>query len=72
MKKPELTDVGWLGPKDEMDCASHRFGKCSNCDEIIRKLHLRRRALFSNLARPLRGGPHGSSFLSAKRLDLFR
>ena len=36
MKKPELTDVGWLGPKDEMDRASHRFGKCSNCDEIIR------------------------------------
>ena len=36
MKKPELTDMGWLGPKDEMDRASHRFGKCSNCDEIIR------------------------------------
>jgi hypothetical protein len=31
MKKPELTDVGWLGPKDEMDRASHRFGKCSEC-----------------------------------------
>ena len=29
MKKPELTDVGWLGPRDEMDRASHRFGKCS-------------------------------------------
>jgi len=35
MKKPELTDVGWLGPKDEMDRASHRFGKCSACHEII-------------------------------------
>ncbi len=35
MKKPELTDVGWLGPRDEMDRASHRFGKCSECQEII-------------------------------------
>jgi hypothetical protein len=35
MKKPELTEVGWLGPKDEMDRASHRFGKCSECHEII-------------------------------------
>src|SRR6266567_1747487 len=35
MKKQELTDVGWLGPKDEMDRASHRFGKCSECHEII-------------------------------------
>jgi hypothetical protein len=35
MKKPELTDVGWLGPKEEMDRASHRFGKCSECHEII-------------------------------------
>jgi hypothetical protein len=35
MKKPELTDVGWLGPRDEMDRASHRFGKCSECHEII-------------------------------------
>ena len=35
MKKQELTDVGWLGPKDEMDRASHRFGKCSECLEII-------------------------------------
>ena len=35
MKKPELTDVGWLGPKDEMDRASHHFGKCSECHEII-------------------------------------
>jgi hypothetical protein len=35
MKKPELTDAGWLGPKDEMDRASHRFGKCSECHEII-------------------------------------
>jgi hypothetical protein len=35
MKKPELTDVGWLGPKDEMDHASHRFGKRSECHEII-------------------------------------
>src|SRR5438445_6776853 len=35
MKKQELTDVGWLGPKDEMDRASHRFGKCSDCHEII-------------------------------------
>jgi hypothetical protein len=35
MKKPELTDVGWLGPRDEMDRASHRFGMCSECHEII-------------------------------------
>lgn len=35
MKKPELTGVGWLGPKDEMDRASHQFGKCSECHEII-------------------------------------
>jgi hypothetical protein len=35
MKKPELTEVGWLGPRDEMDRASHRFGKCSGCQEII-------------------------------------
>ena len=33
MIKPELTDVGWLGPRDEMDRASHRFGKCSECSE---------------------------------------
>lgn len=35
MKKPELTDMAWLGPKEEMDLASHRFGKCSECHEII-------------------------------------
>jgi hypothetical protein len=35
MKKPELISVGWLGPKDEMDRASHHFGKCSECHEII-------------------------------------
>jgi hypothetical protein len=35
MKTTELTDVGWLGPRDEMDRASHRFGKCSDCHEII-------------------------------------
>ena len=35
MKKPELTALGWLGPRDEMDRASHRFGKCSECGEII-------------------------------------
>ena len=35
MKKPELTDMGWLGPRDEMDRASHLFGKCSECCEII-------------------------------------
>jgi hypothetical protein len=35
MKKPELTNVGWLGPRDEMDRASHCFGKCSECHEII-------------------------------------
>ena len=35
MKKPELTNVDWLGPKGEMDRASHRFGKCSECQEII-------------------------------------
>ena len=35
MKMPELTDVGWLGPRDEMDRASHRFGKYSECHETI-------------------------------------
>ena len=35
MATPKLTDVSWLGPKDEMDRASHRFGKCSECHEII-------------------------------------
>jgi hypothetical protein len=35
MKKPELTDVDWLGPKEEMDRASHQVGKCSECLEII-------------------------------------
>ena len=35
MKKPELTDVAWLGPKEEMDRASHQVGKCSECLEII-------------------------------------
>jgi hypothetical protein len=35
MKKSELTAVDWLGPKDEMDRASHLFGKCSECHEII-------------------------------------
>ena len=35
MKKPELTDVAWLGPKEEMDRASHRVGKCSECLEIV-------------------------------------
>ncbi len=35
MKKPELTNVDWLGPRDEMDRASHRFGKCSECQEIV-------------------------------------
>jgi hypothetical protein len=35
MKTPELTNVGWLGPRDEMDRASHRFGKCSECNETI-------------------------------------
>jgi hypothetical protein len=35
MKRPELTGVGWLGPKYEMDSASHRFGICSECHEII-------------------------------------
>ncbi|HEV2715993.1 MAG TPA: hypothetical protein VGV15_21230 [Terriglobales bacterium] len=35
MKKPELTGVDWLGPKEEMDRASHLFGKCSECHEII-------------------------------------
>jgi hypothetical protein len=35
MKKPELTDAGWLGPRYEMDGASHHFGKCSECHEII-------------------------------------
>jgi hypothetical protein len=35
MKKPELTGAGWLGPRSEMDRASHRFAKCSQCQEII-------------------------------------
>jgi len=35
MKQPELTGVGWLGPRDEMDRASHCSGKCSECHEII-------------------------------------
>lgn len=35
MMKPKLTDTGWLGPRDEMDRASHRFGRCSECREII-------------------------------------
>jgi hypothetical protein len=35
MATPKLIDVSWLGPKDEMDRASHLFGKCSECFEII-------------------------------------
>jgi hypothetical protein len=35
MTTPELKDVGWLGPRLEMDSAGHRFGKCSECHEII-------------------------------------
>jgi hypothetical protein len=35
MKKPELTDLAWLGPRDEMDRASHRLGKCSECHDLI-------------------------------------
>ena len=35
MKKPELTNIAWLGPKEEMDRASHRVGKCSECLEMI-------------------------------------
>jgi len=35
MKNPKLTDVAWLGPRDEMDRASHYFGKCTECHEII-------------------------------------
>ncbi len=35
MKKPELTDVQWFGPRVEMDDASHLFGKCSECGETI-------------------------------------
>ena len=35
MKQPELIDVDWLGPRVEMDDASHLFGKCSACGEII-------------------------------------
>src|ERR1700733_7998508 len=34
-KRPELIDSGWLGPRDEMDRASHGFGKCSECRESI-------------------------------------
>ena len=29
MATPKLTNVSWLGPKDEMDRASHLSGKCS-------------------------------------------
>jgi hypothetical protein len=35
MATPKLTNVSWLGPKDEMDRASHLLGKCSECLEII-------------------------------------
>ena len=35
MATPKLIDVSWLGPKDEMDRASHLFGKCSECHETI-------------------------------------
>ena len=35
MKTPELTYVGWLGPRIHMDDASHFFGKCSECHDII-------------------------------------
>ena len=35
MATPKLTNVSWLGPKEEMDRASHLFGKCSECSEII-------------------------------------
>lgn len=35
MTAPELTKTCWLGPRDEMDRASHLFGKCSDCGEII-------------------------------------
>jgi hypothetical protein len=28
MKNAELLDLGWLGPRDEMDRARHRFGNC--------------------------------------------
>jgi hypothetical protein len=35
MATPKLTNVSWLGPKDEMDRASHLSGKCSQCFEII-------------------------------------
>ena len=35
MKRPALTKMGWLGPRDEMDRASHLIGKCSKCHEVI-------------------------------------
>jgi hypothetical protein len=35
MKKPELNEAGWLGPRDEMDRASHRYGKCSECHDVV-------------------------------------
>jgi hypothetical protein len=35
MATPKLTNVSWLGPKDEMDRASHLLGKCPECFEII-------------------------------------
>ena len=34
-ENPKLPDVAWLGPRDEMDRASHYFGRCSECNEII-------------------------------------
>jgi hypothetical protein len=44
-EKPQLTDLGWLGPKDEMDRASHRFGKCSGAMKsfALKSPRLRRR-----------------------------
>lgn len=35
MATPKLIALSWLGPENEMDRASHLFGKCSECDEII-------------------------------------
>ena len=54
MKRPELTDVGWLGPKYEMDSASHHFGKCSECHEIIFRTHVELKHS-EDLSQPLPG-----------------
>jgi hypothetical protein len=34
-EKKELTDVGWLGLRDEMDRAIRRFGKCFELARLV-------------------------------------